>query len=663
MGIIKLTIARHCVQQLPESGLSPLQKSLMDDPARIRIAHAPTGAGKSYAFERAMMEKGHRILFIVPTRRLCQNLATGLLDALVHVHGWSEEKARSKIALWNSDERHRLEARGETAISTRRVREINDVNDAVEGGEMVIAVPEVVSAVLLRRIPEKGLSDKGVFDMLTAFDHIVFDEFHTISPRGFGLAGVFAKLAVSYQGIRAKISFLSATPIDIMPVLRRLGIGENEIIILGEELTSEGRVVHGDVRLLFCDIHSMVALLDENLDIIRKEKEKNRQVVVIYNSLYELQRDKPELERICRKACVQPQKALIIDSIDDSRSGMDNSQYFATGRNKNPESFEILIATASVEMGVTFRSNVLFMEPGFEALNFLQRYGRAARGNHDGWVFVRYDSIFLNKNTWFRTLISWARDHQDQMMQISDLTDVLSRKAKERFDDCPENGEGNFGRMPNRAAYSAGLYWNVLMDHFSNKGHRWNHLKKCQPRPAKVIFSLLKQVRKMEEDIIMGYAAKSWCDNFQRETRKLRDIDGKIRVVEMNGNGDSFFASEIWLQRHTDILDRYPLLSAEDGNEEVIIPDKLDNHQLGKTKFVQSTCNVCFPHTQERALLNNDVFLVQSWCKEFRSTQSPETKEAWALYPDAMEAALKLVLLTGLVVSDEQDSVSAIGIL
>ena len=43
----------------------------------------------------------------------------------------------------------------------------------------------------------------------------------------------------------------------------------------------------------------------------------------------------------------------------------------------------VLIATASVEMGVTFRAaNLLFMEPGFEPLNFLQRYGRAARKGH-----------------------------------------------------------------------------------------------------------------------------------------------------------------------------------------------------------------------------------------------------------------------------------------
>ena len=440
----ELTVARHRVGQMPDSGLSPLQQRLVDDPAKIRIAHAPTGAGKSYAFERAMIDKGERILFIVPTRRLCQNLVAGLLEALIKEHGWTEAKAESKIALWNSDERQRLIEAGETRINTRRVQDISDVNDAVEGGEMVIAVPEVVSWVLLRYAPEKGLSDKGVFDILTAFDHIVFDEFHTISPRGFGLAALFAKLVSEYTGARAKVSFLSATPIDIKPVLKRLDISESRIVEIEEKLTPEGRAVHGDVHLLFCRSYGMLSLLYENVDLIRKEREKGRQVVVIYDKLSDLQRDRPELEKICQKAGIESKKGLVIDSIDDSRSGRDDSGYFASGRQQNPELFEILIATASVEMGVTFRADLLFIEPGFEAMNFLQRYGRAARGDHDGIVFVRYDDMIFNKNKWFRRLVKWAQGHHGQLIQINDMADVLCEKTKKRFKDCPEDGKKTF---------------------------------------------------------------------------------------------------------------------------------------------------------------------------------------------------------------------------
>ena len=72
-----VTIARHCVGSDPETGLSPLQQDLLTRPEKVRIADAPTGAGKSYAFQRAMIA-GERVLFIVPTRRLAQNLIAGL---------------------------------------------------------------------------------------------------------------------------------------------------------------------------------------------------------------------------------------------------------------------------------------------------------------------------------------------------------------------------------------------------------------------------------------------------------------------------------------------------------------------------------------------------------------------------------------------------------
>ena len=172
------------------------------------------------------------------------------------------------------------------------------------------------------------------------------------------------------------------------------------------------------------------------------------------------------------------------------------------------------------------------MEPGFEAMNFLQRYGRAARGDHGGIVFARYDDMTFNKNKWLRRLVKWAQGHSGQIVQINDMADVLCQKTKNRFKDCPEDGKKHFGKMPNRAAYAAGLYWNVLMDHFSNRGHRWKHLKTCQPKPAKTIFSLLRKVREMEKDPLIGEAAKSWCDRFELETRTLRDIAKGLRVLE-----------------------------------------------------------------------------------------------------------------------------------
>ena len=56
------------------SGLSPMQERLLHSEKLVRLVSAPTGSGKSYAFMRAVLNEGVHVLFIVPTRRLLQNL-------------------------------------------------------------------------------------------------------------------------------------------------------------------------------------------------------------------------------------------------------------------------------------------------------------------------------------------------------------------------------------------------------------------------------------------------------------------------------------------------------------------------------------------------------------------------------------------------------------
>jgi len=103
---------------------------------------------------------------------------------------------------------------------------------------------------------EKGQAAAGIFEVLDFFDHIVFDEFHSIEARGFGLAALCARLVTAENPDgsrfgRAKVSFLSATPLDIRPVLEKIGTPAAVIAQLREVLVDEGRAVHGDVALSF----------------------------------------------------------------------------------------------------------------------------------------------------------------------------------------------------------------------------------------------------------------------------------------------------------------------------------------------------------------------------------------------------------------------------
>ncbi len=138
-----ISIRRHGVPSDPETKLSPLQTALLYCPKRVRIADAPTGAGKSYAFQRAMIDNDERI--IVPTRRLAQNLKFSLINALQQKAGWDKTKANHKVTVWSSDTTQTLknaDRKGKLSITGFRLREIYELDETREGGEMIFAIPE-----------------------------------------------------------------------------------------------------------------------------------------------------------------------------------------------------------------------------------------------------------------------------------------------------------------------------------------------------------------------------------------------------------------------------------------------------------------------------------------------------------------------------------------
>lgn len=646
-----ITIKRHCVPTDPTTKLSPLQAGLLNCPEKVRIVDAPTGAGKSFAFQRALLDQAARVLFIVPTRRLAQNLIRSLSEDLEKA-GWSAEKIQAKIALWSSDKTQQLKKAGFKEIGVRRVREIYELDTTRSGGEMIMAVPEVVSHLLLRTYSKQGQSDVGIFDFLACFDHIVFDEFHTITAKGFGFAAVFAKLAAQLPNYRAKVSFLSATPLDVQPVLAKLAVPDDQIVVLRETVGESGRVIHGDVVLRFEATASLADLLATYIETVKAEIAENRQVVIIYNALIDLQQQIPQLEQILSQAGIQPQDCLLINSLDDSRPEVRKPGAFAVGRLQPPERFKVLIATSGVEMGVTFEANVLLMEPGREPLNFLQRYGRAARGDYTGQVIVRVDDAIRKNQPWVRQLQQWAEQQAGQVTTIQALTEQLSQSVVKAFkapltDDKPTY----FGKLPNRAAYTTGLYWQALIKHRSNQKHRANQLIELAPIQAKTIYKFLARVRKLETNKQFSKAAKRWCDRFEAEALILRDIGRSVRVV--SSNNDYFMARVLWLQRYApDVLQSGRWTIGDDGDEEIHISGCF--RPAKKPAYVPEQVCVLFPHTQSSEPLKVGNELVDSWCRLLRDTSGLEGM-AWTLFPEAMAAAERLIQYTGIIISDEEE--------
>ncbi len=86
-----------------------------------------------------------------------------------------------------------------------------------------VPTPESVAWYLFNaHLRTDGIDPENLLDLLR-LSHVVFDEFHTIEARGMGMACALATFAWQALGT-ARISFLSATPIDLKTTLVGFGI-------------------------------------------------------------------------------------------------------------------------------------------------------------------------------------------------------------------------------------------------------------------------------------------------------------------------------------------------------------------------------------------------------------------------------------------------------
>lgn len=84
-----------------------MQECLLRSAKPVRLVSAPTGAGKSFAFMRAVIDEDAQVLFIAPTKRLLQNL---IEDAREQGAGAAREErfARKSDRLLDRRANHRV---------------------------------------------------------------------------------------------------------------------------------------------------------------------------------------------------------------------------------------------------------------------------------------------------------------------------------------------------------------------------------------------------------------------------------------------------------------------------------------------------------------------------------------------------------------------------
>lgn len=637
---LEVVIPRHCVPSGPD-GLSPLQVRLLDESLPVRIFAAPTGAGKSYAFVRAA-SLGKRVLFVVPTRRLAQNLARSLIESLV-AGGTLPEEAAERLAVWTSDETARL-AGAMPGLRVGPLR-IAQARDARGGPNMVIATPESIAFQLLRASSAgHGSTPFNVADF-TCFDHVVFDEFHAIDARGFGLCVAVATLCAGLPN-GPKLTFLSATPVDLTPVLVDAGIDPiliaqgREAVVTGETHATVGmRALHGDVTLRFVEAENVASLLEAHEAEVRACLESGRQVVAILDSVETLLRSKDRVAAFLDRIGVPPKRRLAINSVDDSTRGAEDG-LFVRDRNADPLAFDVLLATSSVELGVTFRAGLLVMDPGHDALAFVQRLGRVARGDEPGLVIVRRSPADLARRPWLREVLLALAARDGKRIEIDAFLDDVLRAARARFAAKEALGSDEipltFRSLPMRALWASMLFWHALERAQRYRGQR-ETLRDFRPRKAALIAGKLAAIERA------SHSGKRWGQAFLDEAATLRDFSRTVVVVEPDGT----LVCKLPLR----IAERYPALAAahavpdEEGGWR-LYPDRPLREVFHGTpgRFVEEERDALFPDGRTRRLSARDA--ARDWVA--RAEQELLSNGLHPQLRPAFEAARDLVRLSGI---------------
>ena len=672
-----MIIRAHSVPILA-SGLSPMQERLLRSDKFVRLVSAPTGSGKSYAFMRAVLDEDAHVLFIVPTKRLLQNLIAAAREQAreqLCSRGWEENLVETwigeRFVEWSGNQ---ISVDHETLSATRTGQLLNAGSHS--GGRVIFTIPEVVVR-MISGVRIRGASAINPFLYLRRFDHIVFDEFHTINDRSFGMACLFSLLAVAEQ--RGKVSFLSATPIDVTKILEQLGVEAEHTEKIAEEVVSGQppghRPIHGDVSISLreCSVAKSFGL---SIDAVRTSIDNDRTVIVIYDSLRRLKQEEPAIRTSSFEIGVQDERILTINSIDDSERKP--GEPCRGRRYADPREYDVLLCTSSVEVGVTFRSTLMFTEPGLGIASFVQRVGRVSRGADNGHVIMSLSEDQRNRYAWTRTIANVIKGRQE--MDVQTFTDAILRDVRHRLEPTRKELETDFTAQRSnlsfyRRASWRGAFWAALFvvavrrTKMTVQKEANTRLSEISPKIVRFVEAKIGEI--LSVDVVndclprKSQPHKRWVNALLTSALVYRDIGAMIEVVDPNGTHHT--VTESFLRRATDILNRN-IISDEDGELVIRLASRTINEEVrafpGKPGVQKITWYVLSPIDQSSfpiSIVERDkvseqlhIRLVEEWRNRFARYIPIQGNESDDPRKKVMRAATSLVQVLGRPPLDEE---------
>ncbi|BDD07548.1 type I-D CRISPR-associated helicase Cas3' [Aureibacter tunicatorum] len=353
---------------------------------------APTGTGKSYAFAFPCLKyAGDKYnkkcgLIILPTNTLIDELH-GEFSAMfpdlniVKATGKSLDEADKKGS------KQRWEALEEMASQADLMITNPDIlNYAMLGG-----YDENIQRLMKRYTGNprfKMSGGKTYWHFLHNFDYIIYDEFHLYDEEQLASIMLMLELRQAIVHESARFFFVTATPeeqvatflqereYDFISIEKCLQADKSSgnlaktFTRLQEEIVDSpdnARCIHGSLEVDFTVNTNISEVLNDKIEEIAEQKEKRIKVLIIFNALYDLQRQSDYLRH------------SLPDHIIHEVSGYEDQGHHEA---------DVILSTSKAEVGANFGVDYCIMQAGFNWRSFLQRFGRTARGEMSGKIIV-----------------------------------------------------------------------------------------------------------------------------------------------------------------------------------------------------------------------------------------------------------------------------------
>ena len=284
----------------------------------------------------------------------------------------------------------------------------------------------------------------------------------------------------------------------------------------------------------------------------------------------------------------------------------------------DPRKYDILLCTSSVEIGVTFRSSLMFIEPGYRLASFMQRVGRVSRGTEDGQVIVSLPAAQRNRRAWTRTIVDTVEAHQE--LEVQTFTDKILRDVRRRLEPTRKEVETDPETEKSpvsfyRRASWRGVYWAALFivairrEKMTIQQEAKARLLQISPPLVRFVEAKIGEILRVET--VHNYLPQShqphklWVDALLKSALVYRDIGATIEVVDPTGVRHT--VSESFLRRATNIL-RSKICSDEDGKRVVRLESRTLVEEVevfdGRPGIQQMTLYVRSPVGQENFTLS-----------------------------------------------------------